>query len=74
MLQCFICKRFGHKVFECKAEGKRQCFKCQKVGHEAKDCWSAASEDVKLSNKVSVVVQKPDDSSRPTETCQSPYR
>ena len=42
-----------------------------KVGHEAKDCWSTVGEDVKLTQKVIVAVQKPDNSSNSTEICQT---
>ena len=38
-IQCFLCKRFGHRASECKSRIKTQCYICGKLGHEAKRCW-----------------------------------
>ena len=39
-IQCFLCKRFGHRASECKSTIKTQCYYiCGKLGHEAKRCW-----------------------------------
>ena len=39
-VQCYLCKKFGHKASECKFRPRRGCYICSKLDHEAKDCWS----------------------------------
>ena len=39
-VQCFVCKKYGHKSFECRLEAKKQCFCCNKLGREARECCS----------------------------------
>ena len=47
MLQCFICRGYGHRAADCKLQmraprrSEKRCYRCRRQGHEAKDCWSS---------------------------------
>ena len=49
MLQCFICRGYGHRAADCKLQMRaprrpeKRCYSCQRQGHEAKDCWSSTT-------------------------------
>ena len=43
-IQCFLCKRFGHRASECKSRIQTQCYICGKLVHEAKRCWLVRRE------------------------------
>ena len=58
-MRCLICRKHGHKAFECKLRGQKRCFHYKKIGHESKDCWSNSySTDGKSAAKVSVALQR----------------
>ena len=60
-VQCYLCKKFGHKASECKFRLRRGCYICSKLGHEARDCWShqcGNAGDAKSRQKAATAIRK----------------